>query len=128
MRTADSRPDAQPINANSVAHELIPLGVATLLINAKVYGPNRCPTRLTDIARTVAALAPLYTYNSDGSEIRRLWDEEVLSGFFRKDGGELHFGDGRPPIENIAVTNNDIQTVTGILASGVGLENHHSRA
>ena len=130
MRTLTDgrRTDAQRIDGDSVAHELIPLGVATLMINLKLYGQNANPGRLTDVARTIGALAPLYTYNSDGSEIRRLSDEELLSGFFRKAGGELHFTDGRAPIANIAVSNSDIQLVTGMLASYASAEDRRSPA
>lgn len=120
--------DVQRINGDSVADELIPLGVAALMINLKIFDQDGSHGRLNDVARTIGALAPLYTYNSDGSEVRRLSDEEVLSGHFRKDGNELHFTDGRAPIANIAVTNSGIQLVTGILASTASVEDRHSRA
>lgn len=121
--TDGGRNDVQRISGDSIADELIPLGVATLMINLKIFDQDGSPGRLNDIARTIAALAPLYTYNSDGSEVRRLSDEEVLSAHFRKDGGELYFTDGRAPIANIAVTNRDIQLVSGVLASTVDVEN-----
>jgi hypothetical protein len=119
MRTlADRRPETW-INGHSVAHELVPLGLATRLIYHKVYLGNASPSRLIGIAHTVAALAPLYTHNRDGSDIRLLTDAQLLSGFFRKDGAELHFTDGRPPIVNIAVRHQVIELVAGILASTV---------
>jgi hypothetical protein len=98
------------------------LGLATRTINGKLYRRNESSSRLTGIAHTVATLAPLYTHNSDGSSIRLLTDAELLAGFFRRDGAELHFPDGRPPILNIAATHRAIERVAGILASSVAEE------
>ena len=113
--TTGDRADTQTANGESLAHELVPLGLATRTIYAKVYQGVGSPGRLIGLAHTVAALAPLYTHNSDGSDIRLLTDAELLSGFFRKDGAELHFTDGRPPIVNIAATHRTIELVAGIL-------------
>ena len=106
---------AQRINGDSVANELVPLALATRMINLKVYGRDGSPGRLRDLAHAFAALAPVYTHSHDGSEVRRLIDEELISGFFRKNGAELHFMDGRSPILNIAVTNEAIDLVAEAL-------------
>jgi hypothetical protein len=107
----------ESIAARDVAQELVPLAIATRSISATVYRNNGDADRLIAIAHTLAALAPLYTHNADGSEVRRLTDEELLSGVFRRGGAELHFANGRPAITNIAATNRAIQEVAGILAS-----------
>lgn len=105
------------IHVADIANDLVPLGIATRSISAQVYRTNGDRDRLLAIAHTLAALAALYTHNHDGSEIRRLTEEELLSGMFRKDGAELHFTDGRPAVTNIAATHDAIQEVAGILAS-----------
>ena len=118
MRTHTSRHTlTECIAARDFAHELVPLGIATRSISATVYRNNGGTDRLIAIAHTLAALAPLYTHNADGSEVRRLTDEELLSGVFRRGGAELHFKDGRPAVTNIAATDDAIQEVARILAS-----------
>lgn len=117
MRTQTGRRTlTERMNGGSLADQLVPLGIATRLISVKVYQRDVDAGRLIAIAHTLAALAPLYTHNSDGSEVRRLTDEELLSGVFQRDGAELHFTDGRPPVKNIAATHHAIEQVTGILA------------
>jgi hypothetical protein len=126
MRTPIGSRHAQQFNGNDLAQELVPLGFATRTISMKVYGQNASASQLIGIAHTVAALAPLYTHNSDGTDIRPLTDEELLSGFFRRAGAELHFRNGSPPIANIAVTHQAIELVVGILASTVDEQGRHS--
>jgi hypothetical protein len=115
---------AQPIHGGGLAHELVPLGLATRLISARAYGADARMSlhRLTGIAHTMAALVPIYACDSDEHEFRRLTDEELLSGFFRKDGGELHFSDGRAPVRNLAATHDAIAEVVRLLASAVDRE------
>jgi hypothetical protein len=72
----------------------------------------------------MAALAPLYTHSADGTNIRRLTEEELRSGHFRKGGGELHFMDGRPPIQNLAVPHRSVADVVRLLNSAVNGEDH----
>jgi hypothetical protein len=126
LRTpTDSFTNIQEISEGSIANELVPLQVATRTISMRVYRRDGSPSRLTGIAHAIAALAPLYSHSSDGSEIRRIPNDEVLSGFFRKGGAELHFTDGRPPIANIAATNYAIELVISILATTVDGEPRH---
>jgi len=91
----------------------------------KIYGRSANASQLIDLARAVSARAPLYTHNSDGTDIRRLTHDELHCGFFRKGGGELHFPDGYPPIVNIAVAHQAIELVVGILAPTAGAETRH---
>lgn len=72
----------------------------------------------------MAALAPLYTHSADGTSFRRLTQEELRSGHFRKGGRELHFIDGRAPIDNIAVPNGSVAEVVRLLGSAVSGEDH----
>jgi hypothetical protein len=115
---------ADSIDSGSFSHQLVPLGLAVRSINARVYaGESVCTSeRLTGIAHVVAALAPLYTHSSDGTNFRRLMEEELRSGNFRKSGRELHFIDGRPPIDNIAVPNRSVGEVVRLLSSAVNGE------
>jgi hypothetical protein len=45
-----------------------------------------------------------------------------VSGVFRKDGGELHFRDGRAPLRDIAATHHGIEEVVRVLASAIDRE------
>jgi hypothetical protein len=124
MRRDDStRPytQAQPIDGASFAHELVPLAAATRLVSAGAYGSDARMSlpRLTGIAHTMAALVPLYGRAGGGEEFRRLAEEELLSGLFRKDGGEFHFRDGRAPLRDIAATHHGIVEVVRVLGSAI---------
>ena len=124
MRRDDStRPftHAQPIDGASFAHELVPLSVATRLVGARAYGADAriSMTRLTGIAHTMAALVPLYGRPSGQQELRRLTEEELLSGLFRKEGEELCFRDGREPLRDIAATRHGIEEVVRVLATAI---------
>jgi hypothetical protein len=124
LRRDDStRPytQAPPIDGASFAHELVPLALATRLVSAGAYGSDAriSPPRLTGIAHTMAALVPLYGRAGGEQEFRRLTEEELLSGLFRKDGGELHFRDGRAPLRDIAATHHGIKEVVRVLASAI---------
>ena len=88
------------------------------MIGTRVYSGEVCGTdRLTGIAHVLAALAPLYTFDADGTNRRRLDEKELLAGNFRKGGEELHFIDGRAPIENIAVPQRAVEEVVRLLLS-----------
>ena len=115
---------AESIDPGSFSHELVPLALAARSIDARVYaGESVCTSeRLTGIAHIVAALAPLYTHSSDGTNIRQLTEEELRSGNFRNGGRELHFIDGRPPIDNIAVPERSVGEVVRLLSSAVNGE------
>lgn len=127
MRRDDSqRPytQAQPIDHSTFAHELVPLALATRLVSARAYGAG-APTstlRLAGIAHTMAALVPLYGCADGEQELRRLTQEELLSGLFREDGAELCFRDGRAPLRRIAATRHGIEEVVRLLASAVDTE------
>ena len=127
MRRDDStRPYtwAQPIDRATFAHELMPLALATRLVSARAYGldARMSGPRLTGIAHTMAALVPLYARVSAEQEFRQLTEEELVSGVFRNDGGELHFRDGRAPLGDIAATHHGIEEVVRVLASAIDRE------
>jgi hypothetical protein len=125
-RDSSTRPyiQAQPIDGASFAHELVPLALATRLVSAGAYGSDAriSPPRLAGIAHTMAALVPLYGRAGAGEEFRRLTQEELLFGIFRKEGGELHFRDGRAPLRDIAATHHGIDEVVRVLASAIDAE------
>jgi hypothetical protein len=115
---------AQPIDDASFAHEVVPLPLATRLVSARAYGSDArmSSPRLTGIAHTMAALVPLYGRANGKPELRRLTQQELLSGHFRKDGAELHFRDGRAPLRDIAATHEGIEEVVRVLASVIDRE------
>jgi hypothetical protein len=125
-RDSSTRPytQAQPVDSASFAHELVPLPLATRLVSAGAYGADVriSPSRLAGIAHTMAALVPLYGRAGGEEEFRRLTQEELLSGVFRNEGGELHFRDGRPPLRDIAATHHGIDEVVRVLASAIDAE------
>jgi len=127
MRRDDStRPytHAQPIDDGSFAHELVPLPLATRLVAAGAYGSNAETSmpRLTGIAHTMAALVPLYGRADGAEDLRRLTQQELLSGVFAQDGGELHFRDGRAQLRDISATHDGIAEVVRVLASAIDVE------
>jgi hypothetical protein len=114
---------ARSIDARDFSHELVPLGLATRLICARVYAASGCtPERLAGIAQLIGALAPLYTHSADGASIRRLKEEELLSSSYRKGGAELYFLDGRQPIDKLAVSHRSVEEVERLLNSAVNGE------
>jgi hypothetical protein len=117
---------ADPIDPGGFSHKLVPLGLAARSISARVYPDDSVctPERLTGIAHVMAALAPLYVYSGDGTSFRRVTEEELRSGHFRKGGRELHFIDGRAPIDNIAVLNGSVAEVVRLLSSAASGEDH----
>ena len=119
--TSPSHPLAHRIDPAAFAHELVPLNLATRLVSARAYGSDAhsSENRLAGIAHVMAALVPIYVYALDGSDVRLMTDEELRTGFFRKDGGELYFIDGRAPLTCIAVRHDAIGEVTRLLASAV---------
>jgi hypothetical protein len=122
--TGSSDTLAARISPGGFPHKLVPLGLATRSINARVYAAESVctPERLTGIAHIMAALVPLYVHSADGTNVRRLREEELRSGNFRKGGGELQFIDGRPPIANIAVTHQSVEEVVRLLDSAINGE------
>ena len=126
QRDDSTRPytHAQPVDGSSFAHELVPLALATRLVTAGAYGSDVRVSlaRLAGIAHTMAALVPLYGRTGGGEEFRRLTQEELLSGVFLKQGGELHFRDGRLPVRDIAATHHGIDEVVRVLASAIDAE------
>ena len=105
------------IDPDDFSRELVPLALAARMIGARLYAdePAWDPQRLTAIAHVMAALVPLYARSADGASLRRLAPEELLSGNFRRGGAGLHFKDGRPPIDRIAVMRGSVEEVTRLL-------------
>ena len=112
------------IDPKDFSRELVPLALAARMIGARLYTeePDWDPQRLTAIAHVMAALAPLYARSADGASLRRLTQEELLSGNFRKGGAGLHFKDGRSPIDRIVVMRGSIEEVVRLLKPPVSGE------
>jgi hypothetical protein len=105
------------IDPDDFSRELVPLALAARMIGARLYAdePDWDPQRLTAIAHVMAALVPLYARSADGASLRRLTQEELLTGSFRRGGAGLHFKDGRLPIERIAVMRGSVEEVMRLL-------------
>jgi hypothetical protein len=118
------------IDSHDFSHELVPLGLATQLICARVYAgeQGRRAERLAGVAHLIAALAPLYTHSADGTRVRKLMAEELRSGNFRHGGAELHFIDGRARIDKLAVANRSVEEVVRLLGSVVKGEDRPFRS
>jgi hypothetical protein len=124
IATGSTDRNLQRIDAEGFSHQLVPLGLATRSISARVYSEGSVCTleRLIGIAHVIAALVPLYTHSDDGTHFRRLMEQELRSGTFRKGGAELHFIDGRAPIVNLAVPHASVEDVVRLLSSAVNGE------
>jgi hypothetical protein len=72
---------------------------------------------LNGLAYAIAALVPVYTVG-DGGEVRSISAEELRHGYFRAGAKELHFLDGRPSLNSLAVTPEGVEkVVSSILAA-----------
>jgi hypothetical protein len=93
-----------------VEPSLVPLGRAVEMIAARLPR-GRCD--LQALACTVSALVPLYTL--EGTTLREVREAELQGAIFRRNGTEIRFADGRPPITTLAVTGDAIVRVVEIL-------------
>ena len=104
---------------DDLSQTLVPLAVAVRLIHEKAYAPagaEELSATLDGIAATVAALIPIYEYESDPAKGARLLSSVELSGGMFRDGGkELRFIDGRPARHFLAVAADDIPSVVTML-------------
>lgn len=126
MRNISTYHRSQPVDLDVCPDDLVPLALAVTIVEERLFIDdlgNR-PSRLTGIAHALAALVPVYSYSVDASNIRRMTDRELLFGLFRYGGAELHFLDGRPKITNMAVAENRIAEVIGLLLSAPEPENN----
>lgn len=97
---------------------LTPLSFATRAVHAAVYPELAIAmSRLSSIARVMAALIPMYSYDpKNGDEPRLLTPDELLRGYFRGRSQQLHFRDGRTAILNVAVKSADVPQVIAVLS------------
>lgn len=68
---------------------------------------------------SIAAMVPIFTHDIGGQSLRRLSDEELLTGLFRAGGKEMHFIDGRQALTTLSVAPPAIeQVITALRANG----------
>src|SRR3954454_1874814 len=109
--------DAQLLRGDS-AHDLMPLDLAVSLLFRRVYEEpmqtvvgGRAGSHLDGLAYLVSELAPIYVYKPDGKQRRRLSESDLAGALFQEGARRITYIDGRPTIENLAVSVKRIQAV-----------------
>lgn len=101
---------------HDLPHSLVPLKLAVLLVRAKAYGAADSRARdLDGLAAFIAASVPIYEYSDDPGKAPRPLLRSVQQGVFRKSGEELHFLDGKPSKQFLAVHVEDVSGVIEML-------------
>jgi hypothetical protein len=105
------------------AHDLLPLATAAESIQRKAY-PERPAVKasneyLNGLAYAIAALVPVYAISPVG-EVHALTKEELAHGYFRGGAKELHFMDGRPLLNSLAITPEAVNTVVNSILAAKG--------
>ena len=90
-------------------HDLVPLDLMARSIFRKVYEErfglrvsSRQNAHLDGLGYTIAALRPIYTYESTGQRLRPVSKQELSAGLFRHGAREMYFIDGRPTLSHLA--------------------------
>jgi len=109
--------DAQLLRGES-AHDLMPFDLAVWLVFRRVYEEpmqtvvgGRAGSHLDGLAYLVSELAPIYVYKPDGKQRRRLSESDLAGALFQEGARRITYIDGRPTIENLAVSVKRIQAV-----------------
>lgn len=104
------------------AHDLMPLEMAASMVFRRVYekralvGLRRTEARHLDgLAYTIAELAAVYIYDTDGSSLRRISDDELRGALFQDGAKSISYVDGRKRITNLAVSIKDVEAIIGTL-------------
>ena len=93
-----------------LAHSLVPLKLAVLLVWQRVYEARIPPNgRREDVLDSIAAMLltteKVWEFGTDpGRRARRLCLGEIAGGIFRGGGEELCFPDARPPLRFLAIS------------------------
>src|SRR5688572_24831407 len=93
-----------------LAHSLVPLKLAVLLVWQRVYEarlpPNDRREEVWDrIAAVLLATEKVWEVGTDaGRRARRLAGDDIEGGIFRGGGEELYFPDARPPLRFLAIS------------------------
>jgi hypothetical protein len=101
-----------------LAHDLVPLQLVARTIYRRVYDDDReadwVDQRLNDLARAIATTVTVYCYYPERPGLMRELDQdERVVGRFQHGGKMLQFSDGRPPLQNLAVTRQALEQVIG---------------
>ena len=104
-------------------NNLIPLPLAARVVYARVYAkttPCRDGSflleRMDGVAAAMSSMARLYTYDPARPDATRpLSQDELRGGLFRNGGREVHFHDGRQPLQNMAISHADLGKVLSAL-------------
>src|SRR3954468_2952982 len=102
--------DAQLLRGDS-AHDLMPFDLAVSLVFRRVYEEpmqtvvgGRAGSHLDGLAYLVSELAPIYVYEPDGEQRRRLSESDLAGALFQEGAKRIAYIDGRPAIENLAIS------------------------
>lgn len=112
-RLCAKRPSRRPS-----AHDLIPLDLAALTIFRRVYEEwlhlkpsSRISAHLDALAYTVAGLVPIYVYERGGRSLRALSKAQLDDALFKDGAKAICYTDGRPSINDLAISAQDVQAV-----------------
>src|SRR3954470_366192 len=115
--------DAQLLRGDS-AHDLMPLDLAVSLLFRRVYeepmqtvAGGRARSHLDGLAYLVSELAPIYVYKPDGKQRRRLSESDLAGALFQDGAKRIAYVDGRPAIENLAISVKKIQALIQALTA-----------
>jgi hypothetical protein len=104
--------------AVAVAHDLMPLDLAVKLVFRRVYEEpmqmavsGRAGAHLDGLAYAFAELMPIFVYQQDGRTVREITKGELAHGLFQDGARRLAYVDGRPAIDNLAVSAKNINPV-----------------
>ena len=104
------------------AHDLMPLEMAAAMVFRRVYEERKLPglrgteaRHLDGLAYTIAELAAVYIYDTNGSSLRRLSDDELRGALFQDGAKRISYVDGRKRITNLAVSIKEVEAVIGKL-------------
>lgn len=98
-------------------HDLVPLELAARAVHRRVYAAQDPGfDKLNAIAHAIAERLALYTYEDVGDGMRQVHPDELAGGMFHGGGRALHFADGRPRLERLAVASSGLDRVCEALA------------
>jgi hypothetical protein len=99
-------------------HDLMPLDLAAATIFRRVYqealrvpAHGRPRAHLDGLAYTIAEMAPVYVYQTDGRSVRELTHADLAGGLFQGGASVLAYVDGRPPVRDLAVSVRHVRTI-----------------
>ena len=102
--------------SEGLTHELVPLHLAVSVVQSKLSSPARKLAGPADgVAMFMGATVPIYEYFEPPSRLPKILTRVAQEGIFRCGGRELHFLDGRPTKQLLAISAGDVERVLEML-------------